>query len=326
MTQSKSDLSCRFWVWVGDPFLCESKFEAFRASSAKETTQEISVFSGHFSEDYLNQILVDARSLPFLSSLQIYRIRDAELLKNKSGEILEEYLKSDSPSTVLIFEAETLASDHILRKLASQYGKIWQPEESERESSSAKFVKEQLRLSGKAIDPSGLEKLLSMMGDHPVMLESVLNQMVTYVGSENRISESVVDHFSERWQDLDSFELVNAIAGRNTARALLLMKRMVEEGNQEVPAMIGMLHWMIKRFWKALVLMDRGDSQDTALKKCKVYPKQAPFFMKQLRMFSRAHLESALEQLFQLDWKIKTGQIDEFSGFESWLVQTTSKN
>ena len=47
-------------------------------------------------------------------------------------------------------------------------------------------------------------------------------------------------------------------------------------------------------------------------------------FLKQLKNLSRARLEQSLEGLFQLDWKLKTGQAEDGPGLETWVVKSTS--
>ena len=68
----------------------------------------------------------------------------------------------------------------------------------------------------------------------------------------------------------------------------------------------------------------RKMDQGTVLKKCHISSKQAPFFIRQLKLFSRSELEQAIENLFRLDWEMKTGRVDGPMGMEAWVVNATS--
>lgn len=286
---------------------------------------EVPVTVLRLAEKDLESWALEARSLPFLAQAQIFRIRDAETLKAKGLEGVLAVIEDLPPTTHLIFEAESLPQDHELRKKCQATGRVLEIAERERDSLTAQWIQDQIRRAGKTLEPAALERLVDWMGDHPVMLESVLEQMLTYAGPRPVIDEALVARFAERWQELDTFQLVNAISNREMEKALVFIKRMTGESGGDVTALMGMLHWMFKRFWKAAVLLEKGEGQDAALKACKVYPRQAPFFLRQLRMFSRAELEEALEGLFRLDLGIKTGRMDAEAGLESWLIRTVSK-
>jgi len=72
-------------------------------------------------------------------------------------------------------------------------------------------------------------------------------------------------------------------------------------------------------------LLDEGESEGRVMQKCRISPKQAPFFKRQFKHFSRVQLERALENLFQLDWKLKTGQVNGPLAMEAWVIETTSR-
>lgn len=311
-------------VSLGDSFFAEERFRKFAEEVQKSIPGETSLRSYNISETPLDQILMEARSLPFLIEHQIFRVREAQLIKNKSLGTFESLLKSESLHAAFFFEAAALPKDHELRSLAASYGKLLETTEAELESAGSKWVQARLRAASKTMDPPALSALLDRMGDQPSMLESVVDQMINYVGSESRIGLEVVEHFSERWQELDSFQLVNAIVAKDAGKTVILMRRLVDETGQEPQALIGILHWMLRRYWKAAVLLDRGLSQDAVFRSCKISPRSAPYFLKQLRTFSRAQWEKAIEGLFDLDWKLKTGRAEELPGLESWLIRTTS--
>lgn len=73
------------------------------------------------------------------------------------------------------------------------------------------------------------------------------------------------------------------------------------------------------------VLADEGAPQVIIQKKCGVSAKQLHFLMRDVKRFSRSHLEKTLEELFLLDWKIKSGRTEGPTALESWVVEVTAK-
>jgi DNA polymerase III delta subunit len=52
--------------------------------------------------------------------------------------------------------------------------------------------------------------------------------------------------------------------------------------------------------------------------------RMAPSRLSALRRFPVARLESAIEALYQIDRKSKTGQVEGVSGLEAWLLEYTA--
>ena len=131
----------------------------------------------------------------------------------------------------------------------------------------------------------------------------------------------MVQTFEEDWTQDDIFKITNAIAERNVARGLRLLREAMDQNEKDIVGLIGILHWQIRRLWLARALLDSGLSQNEILKKCHISYKQATFFWRQLQGFNKTKLEKALEGIFQLDWKLKTGRVDGPVALESWLIE-----
>ncbi|MDA9101245.1 hypothetical protein N9K06_01070, partial [Omnitrophica bacterium] len=106
-------------------------------------------------------------------------------------------------------------------------------------------------------------------------------------------------------------------------RALLLLEQ-VMEAQDDLFGLMGLLHWQIRKLWHGKYLLEHGYSERAMLEACKISPKQAPYLLRQLKSFSLKKLEEALEGLFQIDWKFKSGRAQGPLEIESWLLQTTT--
>ena len=313
------------YLFTGDSFLTEKKYEVVLAQiQAEFKGSEVSLQSVYLSDTGLDSLLAQARNLPFLTAAQVFRIQDAGILKEKACEPLGRYLENFPKTSFLVFEAASIEKDHPLLKFAQKHGQAEQMEAAGRKSASAAFVRDKIRRAGKTIQPAVLQRLEEQMGDSPAFLDSLVEQMILYSGEEKEITEDMADHFQENWKTVDVFTLTDAIVGKRSGQALSLVKQLLEENDKELIAVLGLLHWQIRRFWQARVLLDEGNPEGVILKKCKISPRQAPFFMRQLKSFSRKKLEQCLEGLFQMDWKIKTGRAEGPLALETWVVQATS--
>jgi DNA polymerase III delta subunit len=314
----------RIYLLVGDAFLIEEARKSICKRIRTVFKTEIPERSYRIKEAPLEKILADARTLPFLTEAQILRIGEAESFKKSDVELLDNYLRSPSDSSYLFFESSMLTKGDPLAKLIAERGEVQFLEDRGKLSASVRLIEEKLRRNGKKMAPGAIERLKEQAGEAPGLLDSILEQLMTYAGDEKTITEDMVERFEEDWRTADPFQLTDALIAGKTDRALMIWKRLMEDQEKEVTAIVGVLHWQLRRSWRGRSLMEQGRSQEQILKECRVSPKQAPYFMRQLRAMSLDRLERAIDSLFQLDWASKTGRNDTFAAFESWLVRTAS--
>ncbi|MDP3919652.1 MAG: DNA polymerase III subunit delta [Candidatus Omnitrophota bacterium] len=308
---------------IGDPFLVEQRRNALVASIREKCGDNIAEQTSHLSDTPLAQVLAEARTLPFLVSAQIFYLREADRLNKDDAQTLKSYLENPTSNTYLILEASAIDKRHALVKLMEAAGSLYVMDDSQKRSMASRFLVEKLKSARKTITPPAQAYLESMVGDAPMFLGTILDQLVNYAGNEEKITEEMVHEFEEKWSQVDIFKFADALATGNMAKALKLLRDASEESGGDYPWLIGFLHWQLRRFWVAKVLLDEGVSQDAVLAKCRISKRQAPYFMRQLKPMSQVKLKRALEGLFQVDWKMKTGAVDAAAGLESWVVEWT---
>lgn len=308
---------------IGDAFLAEEKVKEIIQKIESGKKGSLHQVKLRLSETPIDQVLSDARTLPFLSDAQVFYLRDAQAIKDKQLETLENYFNDPSETSYLIFETDSIDRRGALYKLLSKHAEVHLLEDSQKKNEATKFINEKLRNSGKTIASNAIARLRDQAGDMPVVLESILSQLILYAGDQKQITFEMVEKFEEEWQEIDVFELVNAIASKDQARSVFILKQLLEDA-PDLFSLLGILHWQIRRLWLARVLLTEGHSESDVLRRCRISPRQAPYFMRQLKVFSRKKLEIAIEGLFELDWKAKTGQAEGLVEIEKWIVQVTS--
>jgi DNA polymerase-3 subunit delta len=307
---------------VGDLFVVEERVKALLADTRTKIKGEIFTQSYKLTDTPLEQVLGAARTLPFLAAFQVLRLQEAQSLKDKKTEVFSEYLANPPSTTLLIFEAAEMNKDHVLASLVSKTGQVVFLEAAEKKTAGSRFVREKVKRSGKTLGPGVLERLEEQAAEAPGFIDSMIEQLVLYAGAQSEITEDMLDLFEENWKEANIFTLTDAIAGRKLKDALVCLKQILAEDEKELIPMLGLLHWQIRRFWQAKVLTEDGVPQSVILKKCKISPRQASFFWRQLQQVSRKKLEQAIEGLFKLDWALKTGRSEGAVDLEKWVVQT----
>lgn len=312
------------YLLVGDPFLIEEKRKSLLEELRRGSPGETAVSMHWLSEAPLDTLLKEARTLPFFTAAQVLILREAENLKETDTEILEAYLRHPHPQTHLILESSVPGKVSDLAKKVKNYGEVCLLEDREKKGAASRLIQEKLRRSEKAMTPRAAARLAEELGDALLFLDTLLDQLIRYAGDQKEITESMVEAFHENWQEADAFQWANAVANRRPSEAFHLLRRLLEESGGEVTALIGLLHWQMRRLWLGRRLLDEGCAESEILKKCRAFGRQAPFFLRQLKQYSRPELERALETLFQLDRKVKTGECDGAVGLEAWTARLTA--
>lgn len=312
------------FLLVGDPFLTERKFSELRGEIEGAASGQVAVQTARLSERPLEDLFSEFRALPFFAASQIFRLREAQVLKEKDLELLGGYFKQPSPFSVLIFEAPSLERGHTAAKFFAKHGQVFFLEEHEKKSAASRLLREKLKRGGKSMTRSALARLEEEAGEAPAFLDSFIDQLIVFAGEVREIDESMVDAFHEKWREVDVFRLTDAIAGRKTGEALTLLRQFLDENEGDLISLLGLLHWRLRRFWQARLLLEKGKSEPEILQRCRVSGRQASFFMRELRALSRQRLEQALEGLFQLDWKLKSGRVQGPAALEAWVAEVTT--
>lgn len=279
------------FVLIGDSFLTEEKRKEIIHSLEKETGTPLPITRRRTGEIPVESILSEARTLPFLASAQVIVLTGVEEFRKDDLELWASYFKSPHPQTFFIFEAESLEKNHSFLEGAGRQEQVfWLRPETEK--LVARFVGEKFKRAGKKITQEALRLLESKIGDSFLFLNSVLDQLILAAGEKLEIDRQTVEAWEENLERYEGYDLVEALASRNITRSLEILDGLLELSGQDVPSLIGLLHWQLRRSWES--------------RKEAVY-------------------EKALEGLFYLDWQLKTGRAEGRTEIERWLVSASGR-
>lgn len=282
------------FVLVGDPFLCEEKRKELLTSLQKEFGSNLSVSLRRAGDFSVKDLLSEARTLPFLSPAQVFCARDAHEFTKDEILLWGEYFKSPNPQSFIFFESDALEKTHPFIQWANQAKQVYFLQ-AESPRVASRFIQEKLKRAGKKITSDAQRLLEEQVGDSYLFLDSVLERLVALAGEKIEIDRSLVSAVQEKLEQFQTADLLNAISERNSAKALAVLNDLLDENFRDFPAVLGLLHWQLRRLWEV-----KGPSS----------------------RFTKRELEKILEGLFGLDWQLKTGRAEGRYEIESWLVRT----
>lgn len=309
------------FVLVGDPFLCEEKRREIIASLQEKSGAPLSVTVHRAGENPTATLLSEARTLPFLASGQVLCLREAARLTRDDLELFEAYFHSPQSQTFFIFETEDLEKSHPFLAWSGRRGQVifLAPESQKRVRD---FIRRKLAAAGKKMTADAGRLLESRIGDSPMFLDSVLDQLILFTGGKTEIDSGAVDAFEEKLSRFDGFDLLRELSQRHLTRALEILNGLFEETGEDLPSLLGILHWQLRRFWEAKRWADQGMTEREISERLRLYSAKASLFFSSLARFSVKDLERILEGLFELDLQFKSGRAGGRYEIERWLVQS----
>ncbi len=310
-------LRTEVFLIVGDPFLRTQKAKVLVSEIEKKAGEPLAQQTFDLEETPLETVLAAARTLPFLSSGQVIYAQGAGFLKEPDLEVLAAYLGKPATKTTLILESDDLKGASELQKLMKAKGQLILLARDEARGAGAIFIQQKLKQYHKAMSSGAKARILAMCGDAMMFLDTMLERLVQFSGDLQEIDEDMVNRFEENWTEMDVFKLTNALVDRDPARVLKVFRDLTEFYEADLFSLLGILHWQLRQLWQAAMLLSSGVSEREVGSRLRMSPAR----LSALRKFPVERLESAIEALYQIDRKAKSGQLEGIPGLEAWLLE-----
>lgn len=178
-----------------------------------------------------------------------------------------------------------------------------------------KFVYAFFDRNNLAIDSDAANELIKRVSD----LSSFLNEAEKLALYGEKVTLSLVEELVTPLLEEKGFNLVNAFIEGNRAAALKIYEDFKVQ-NQEPTVFIAMVANQFRLYAQIFVLHELGKTNDEIASTLKVHPYRVKLAMDQRRKTSLDQVFNILLALSDLDYKIKSGQIDRFYGFELFLL------
>ncbi|MDI7278238.1 MAG: DNA polymerase III subunit delta, partial [Anaerolineae bacterium] len=223
---------------------------------------------------------------------------------------VDAYLPRLPESTRLVVsESRALPANHPLLRVARELGAEVRHFPLPSEAELAEWIARRARGKGVSIEPQAVALLATYVGTNLRLLDRELEKLATYVGAGGTVSRQDVERLVSSVQEASIFHMVDALGSRDRRRAVVLLRRLLQEGNAPLYILT-----MIVRQFRLLLQARELDAQGVPLaemaREMEVQPWLAGKSLRQARNFRPAELEAILAQLLDIDVGIKTGQLE----------------
>lgn len=277
-----------------------------------------------FREVLFEDILNDAATFSFDDEARVFIIDHVSVMTTSREKSLNKEISKDSLKLLDSLKEEVhfifiVRSSSINRKndlflFIERNGTVNIEKEVDK-NDWYRFVTSFFKKAQLAITPEAIEELISRIGD----LGSFLNEAEKLALYGENITLPLVKELVTPLIEEKSYMLVNAFIAGDKALALQIYEDFKVQ-NQEPTIFISQVGNQFRLYAQVFIYHELGLTNDEIATILKVNPYRVKLAMDQRRKTSLGEVFKILEALADLDYKIKSGQIDRFYGFEMFLL------
>jgi DNA polymerase-3 subunit delta len=311
------------YLFVGEEQYLQERALRLLLDTVDETLRvfNVSAYSigsdnGSGSKTTAAMVIDAANQMPMMSARRIVVVRDFDKIKEDEQDTVLAYLKNPAPTTTVVFQA---AKPDKRRKLTTALIKACSVVTFDLldEGRASRWAQARLKQRGCTIEAAALKLLISLAGTQLVRLVNELDKLAAYADG-GAITSSAVQELVPRAREHTSWELWDAINGRDRKRALKLMERLLDDS--DALPILGSLASLYRRLLTGKELFDEGASQQEIKNATGQW---SDTFFSRLRGATRAELVHGLRRIAEVDNGIKNSEATPRLLMEYLVVELT---
>ena len=295
-----------------DPYLLQKGRAAVRQRAIADADPGLALVEFDGGQAQVADVLDALRTLPFLAPRRLVLLRDAEaFLSAGTRPPMEKYLEAPSPTGVLCLQVASWNGSTRLGRRVAEIGLVVACE-ADRPNRIPGWLRKQARDAyGKALTFEGASLLQAFLGDDFAALTHALDALALYVGDADTIEATHVDALVARGHHERVWDLCDAVADGQAARALELLDVFWTEG-MAAPQIVGLLRPTYRQLIRVRALALTMDLE-AAMDRARVHRAAFDRIRRAVDRFSADDLADAYQALVDADLAAKTRPDDRMA-------------
>lgn len=269
-----------------------------------------------------NEIVGEAELLPLGYDRKAVVVDHCSFLGNGGNKELREIFtkliqnSSDEIDLILIHRSATIDDKLPLVQEVKEKGQIFNFVNLKKDDWPV-FIKKYFKDHNVEIEPAAVNELASRVdGD----LYRFMNEAQKLTLYKNKITVADVALMVSKPIEDDVFQISNALMRGDNATALSIYRDLRKIDYHATETLIPMLGTQFRFISQVCFLDEKGLEKGQIAKQLGTSEVRVSIALKNSRYLSRTMIAHALDDLYQLDYNIKSGQIDRYYGFELFLI------
>ena len=285
----------------------------------KDKIEDINI-SKYNEEDLLSNIIEDASTMSLFDEKKVIIVNNSQLFSAKKAidtTDLEKYISNFNPNTIMIFisNTDTVDTRRKLYKLIKEKGKI---EEFNKIININSYVKK--LFDDYTISYNTINLFIKRVGNDLNNLSNEAEKLKIYKINDKIITDKDIMNCTPEKIDINIFKFIDNIINKNKKESITTYKEMLKLGEEPIKIIV-MLANQFRLMYQAKYLSSKGYSEDEIASTLQVKKYPAHLALQKGYKYSASTLLQYLEDLANLDIKIKSGEIDKNLALELFLLR-----
>ncbi|MCH5597454.1 DNA polymerase III subunit delta [Niabella ginsengisoli] len=282
-----------YWIEGDEDFYVDQlvNYAEQNILSESEASFNLTVFYG--KDAAWPDVLNACKKYPMFSDRQVVIIKEAQQMRDVDK--LESYIQSPLSSTILLvaFKDKKLDSRTKFAKLVKDKAEYILTKKLY-ENALPEWVNTVVSTMGYSISPKANSLLVDHIGNDLSRIKNELDKILINLGSRKAITEEDVENYVGISKEFNVFELQNAIATRNLAKAIRIIQYF--EANPKVAPIQLVLPSLYSFFNKVYMVFGASGGEDGIAKQIGV----GPYFVKSYLQATKTYSFSDVEKILLL--------------------------
>ncbi|MGG5739029.1 MULTISPECIES: DNA polymerase III subunit delta [Bacillus cereus group] len=323
----KKQFAPLYLLYGTEAYFINETIKLITTEALEEEDREFNVVTYDLEEAYLEDVVEDARTLPFFGDRKVILIKSPLFLTaqkeklEQNIKILEEYIGEPSPFSILVFVApyEKLDERKKITKLLKKTADVVEANAMQVQDVQ-KWVVSRAEEAHVYVDNAAVSLLLELVGSNVTMLAKEMDKLTLYVGMGGEITSKLVAELVPKSVEQNVFALTEKVVKKDIAGAMQILDGLFTQ--QEEP--IKLLALLVSQFRllnQVKELQQRGYGQNQIASHIGVHPYRVKLAMNQTKFFSFEELKRVILELAEADYSMKTGKMDKKLVLEFFLMR-----
>jgi len=324
------------YVLAGDDiFLYERCRRAILKAFVPNEMREFCLSEMDLSDTSIFAVLDRARTPSLMAPFQVVFVRNLKQLYGRGAKkdefaALDRYFRAQNPQALIIFVADHIRIPSDLRRMDMQdkdrferlretLGDHCGIVELARveETDAMRWVAATALEQGNKIDPDAVRELVDSLGTDMMLIQSELEKLLLYTFGRGRITLGDVETMVLSAKQRSLYELTDAISLRDRARALALLKGLLNSSEAGEEAAIGHLYMLARTYRQMLVILEKNVRDSRAIWQAlwqgfRMPPFAADDLIRQARRYkSRRELTRNIRLIAKADLELRNSPPDK---------------
>lgn len=325
----KEKLQPCYLVLGTEKFLQDQVREEILKKIQVDSKDDLNFLSFDMENASLDEVVAEAETLPFFGEQRLVFVENPYFLTGEkinngieqNTDLLVDYLKAPLESTVLVFFAPYEKLDE-RKKVTKQLKKtaITIDVKQLNEKEVRQYLMNTLNNSEIEMDRYAIDLFLRLTDLDLSKLMRELQKLMLFAQDQKKITTQEVEQLVPKTLEHNLFDMTQYVLTGNTEQALRLYEDLVLQGEETIK-INAILLAQLRLLLQTKFLIKIGYQQANIAETLKVHPYRVKLAMQEVRRFDEGLLIRLFDRLVELDYQIKTGQIDKELSFQLFVLQ-----